>query len=38
VLLVAQPWNDLADEYFEDHVDRRKRLIKRKFGEDAPGL
>ena len=32
-------WDDLADEYFEDHVDRLKHLVERKFGEDGlPGL
>jgi hypothetical protein len=38
MLLVARPWDDLADEYFDDHVDRFKRLVKRKFGADDPSL
>lgn len=29
-------WDDLANEYFDDHVDRWKRLVKTKFGEDDP--
>ncbi len=29
-------WDDLADEYFDGHVDRWKHLIEKKFGEDGP--
>ena len=29
-------WDDLADEYFEDHVNHWNRLIKRKFGVRRP--
>lgn len=31
-----EPWDELADEYFFDHVERWQDLWRREFGDERP--